>query len=798
MSSYRKIISVIFLTLLVPVAIWSASRRKVQTVHSGLTPQALAPIAGDVESAIQAGQCHGAVVLIGHDGKVVYRRAFGYRALTPKKLPMRVNTIFDMASLTKVIATTPAVMQLWQEGKIRLDDPVADYWPAFGENGKGDITVRELMTHYSGLPPDLDLVRPWSGYDTAMRMITEVHPILPPGTQFLYSDINFETMGELVQRISGEPLNVYCERHIFKPLGMKDTLFLPPRSLRSRIAPTDYEYGTSGPMLWGVVNDPTARRMGGVAGHAGLFSDADDLAIYAQTLLNGGIYHGVRILSPLTIEKMSTPQSPPDKMALRGLGWDIDSPFASNRGELFPVGSYGHTGFTGTSIWIDPVSDTYVIVLSSRLYPYGIGNDIPLRAKIATLVAAALGPASNRKVLDSHKSLTGYYELMGAYRISGYRNGRVETGIDVLEAEHYRPLRGLRIGLITNETGRDSEGRMTFELLHSAPGVRLKALFSPEHGFYGMADQPVGSTREPNTGLPIYSLYGKNRRPTAEELRGLNAMVFDIQDVGVRFYTFITTLGYTMEAAAKHHLAYYVLDRPDPISGQIVEGPILNPSLRSFVGYFELPIRTGMTVGELAEMYNGEEHLGVHLHVIKMRGYRQSDWFDETGLTWVNPSPNLRDLAETVLYPGVAMVEPANVSVGRGTDRPFEVLGAPWINGPELARYLNARRIQGVRFMPMDFTPTSSKFAHQTCHGVQIMLIDRQALNSPEMGVELSSALYHLYPNDFEIDKTILLVGSHKILDEIKQGVDPREIAYQWQQPLMTFKKMRSKYLLYR
>src|SRR5437762_3489810 len=352
--------------------------------QSGL--EAIAPL---VEEAIREGKCPGAVVMVGHQGKVIYRRAFGHRALVTEKLPMEVDTIFDMASLTKVIATTTAVMQLVEQGRIRLEDTAGEYWPEFRANGKEEITIRELMTHYSGLAPDLPLEPSWSGYETAMRLIAEQKPVAPPGTRFIYSDINFETLGEIVHRVSGEPLDVYATEHIFQPLGMKDTMFKPPASLRPRIAPTQYQNGTSGKMLWGEVHDPTAYNMGGVSGHAGLFSTADDFSIFAQMILGQGAYRGVRILSPLSVEKMTSPASPPGKIAVRGLGWDIDSPFSSNRGELFPVGSFGHTGFTGTSIWIDPASETYVIILTNAVHPAGQGSAVALRGKIADVVAAA-------------------------------------------------------------------------------------------------------------------------------------------------------------------------------------------------------------------------------------------------------------------------------------------------------------------------------------------------------------------------------------------------------------------------
>jgi uncharacterized protein YbbC (DUF1343 family)/CubicO group peptidase (beta-lactamase class C family) len=784
------------------VALSGVSVRAQQTPSavSDLSQEKLEGIPAVVEDAIRRKETPGAVVLIGHRGKVVYRKAFGRRATEPKDLPMTPDTIFDLASLTKVIATTTAVMQLFEQGKIRLDDPVTAYWPEFGANGKEYLTIRELMTHYSGLPPDLDLKAPWSGYETAMRKIIEAQPIVPPGTKFLYSDINFETMGELVRRISGEPLDAYCATHIFRPLGMKDTFFRPLETHpgeRSRIAPTQHQFGTTGKILWGEVHDPTSYRMGGVAGHAGLFSTADDLATFAQMLLNGGSYEGVRILSPLTVEKMTTPQSPPNAMDLRGLGWDIGSPYATNRGELFPVGSYGHTGYTGTSLWIDPVTQTYIIILTNRVHPNGQGDVVPLRVKISNLVAAALGPISNQQVLESRKSLTGYEELMRGYRINGLRNGRVETGIDVLEAENFAALKGLRIGLLTNQTGRDSQGRRTLDLLRSAEGVKLVALFSPEHGLYGKADEKVPSGTDPETGLPVYSLYGESRRPTDKMLEGLDALVFDVQDAGARFYTYITTLGYILEAAAKKGIAVYVLDRPDPVNGASIEGPMLDPDLKSFVGYFPLPVRHGMTVGELAELFNRRQGLGAKLHVVKMRGWERSDWYDETGLAWINPSPNLRSLTEAALYPGVAMVEGANVSVGRGTDTPFELLGAPWIDSRKLAGYLNERRIQGVRFVPNDFQPASNRYQGEVCHGVQMVLLDRQALNSPELGVEIASALFHLYPEAFQLESTLPLIGARSVVEEIRTGKDPRAIAFGWQEALEEFRKARAKVLLY-
>ncbi len=748
----------------------------------GLRPEQLFPITKMVEEAIEARQIPGAVVVIGNQGNVVYRQAFGFRVIVPKR-PMTPDTLFDIASLTKVVATTPAILKLVEEGKLKLENPVGRYWPEFKGGGKEKITVRHLLIHYSGLRPALPLKPKWSGYEMAIQKIAREKTFSPPGTCFDYSDINFIVLGELIRRVSGQPLDAYCREHIFKPLGMKDTRFKPPRELSERIAPTKGQPGE--------VHDPMAERMGGITGHAGLFSTADDLAIFAQTLLNGGQKANGQILGPQMIEKMTLPQSPAHKGPLRGLGWDLNSPFGYDGSDLFPAGSYGHRGYTGTMLWIDPVSQTYVILLTHRVYPNEQGNVEPLRAQILLLVNNAIGSVSPQEVLASRPALAQYCDL------KNNSPKRVRPGIEVLVAKKFAPLYGLRVGLVTNHTGIDGEGARTIDLLYHAPGVRLKAIFTPEHGLSGQADGKVPSAKDSRTGLPMYSLYGADFRPTPKMLNGLDALVFDIQDAGVRFYTYITTMGYAMEAAAEKQLYFYVLDRPNPITASLVQGPILGPDLKSFTGYFPLPLRHGMTVGELANMFNVENKMGVKLRIIKMSGYKRAAWFDETGLPWVNPSPNLRSLAQATLYPGVALVEGANVSVGRGTSTPFEIFGSPWMNGEKLAEVLNSRKIPGVQFKAVDFTPYSHRFKNEVCHGVQVMLTDRQALDAAALGIEILSALWKLYPNDFEIEKTLHLVGARWVLQAIKEGQDPQSIAINWQESLKKFCKLREKYLLY-
>ncbi len=757
-----------------------------------------------MDEAVAAGRIPGGVVLIGHHGAVVYRKAFGWRSLEPTRERMTVDTIFDLASLTKCIATTTAMMQLMEQGRIRLNDPVAAYLPEFAQNGKADITVRELMTHFSGLPPDLDLKQPWEGRTSAYKMVMESKPDLPPGTRFVYSDINFEALGFLVEKLTGVPLNEYASAHVFEPLGMHDTRFLPPASWIPRIAPTQYdEHGT---MLRGVVHDPTARRMGGVAGHAGLFSTADDLAIFAQELLSGS-----KILNRLTIEKMTSPQQPAWAASLRGLGWDIDSPFSTNRGVLFPVGGFGHTGFTGTSLWIDPVTDTFVIVLTNAVHPRGGHSIVSLRSRIATAAAQSIELTASDLTASESQALrmariTGYNESLMASRRIIARNGDVKTGIDVLEAEDFRELHPdvthpVRIGLVANQTAIDAHGRRTADVLAHTPGIRLAAIFSPEHGIAGNLDTTnIADSQDRATGAPVYSVYGEtdaSRRPTQAQMAGLDVIVYDIQDVGVRFYTYESTLGYFLEAAAAGNKEMVVLDRPNPIGGAYVQGPIADSGRESFVSYGQTPVRHGMTVGELARMFNDERGIGAKLTVVRMEGWMRGDWYDSTGRTWIDPSPNMRSLTEATLYPGIGMIEGTNISVGRGTDTPFELVGAPWIDASTFAAYLNEREIAGVRFVPTTFTPNLSVYSGRQCGGVNIVLTDREALDAPELGLEIAAALHRMYPDEYKIDTLDGLMRSRATLDALIAGEDPRRIAESWQDAIEHFQTLRAKFLLY-
>ena len=696
---------------------------------AGMSAERLARIDAVMEESIARKECPGAVVLVGRRGKVVFRKAYGNRAIVPAVEAMTADTVFDMASLTKPLATATSVMILIEEGKLRLADRVAKLLPAFASGGgaRDQVTVEELLTHRAGLAPD-DPMALYVGTPAEIFERKYRQPLAQaPGARFVYSDAGFEVLGEIVRKLSGLPLDEFARQRIYVPLGMTETEFRPGGKGRiplSRIAPTER---INGEVRRGAVHDPRAYALGGVAGHAGLFSTADDVARFAAAMLKGG----APVLSPAGVAAMTRPRSYGDG-DLRALGWDVETHYASNRGDLFPPGSYGHTGWTGTSLWIDPATRTFVIILSNRNHPDESGNVVALRGRIASIVASAITDAKVEVLREASEETTLLAAVGTARTAPGNTNapsarasnekegavapprvvGQVRPAIDVLEEKSFEPLKGLKVALLTNQTGLTRDGRSTIDVLNSpkarAAGVTLVRLFAPEHGIRGALDEKVSDSVDEKTGLPVRSLYGdtrESRRPKSEDLAGLDAVVLDLQDAGTRFYTYLTTIGYVMEEAAKAKVKVVVLDRPDPITAGKPEGPLADLDKLSFTAYHAIPVRTGMTIGELARLFNAERKIGADLAVVKMENYSRDLWYDETGLPWVNPSPNLRSVTGAALYPGVGLLEATNVSVGRGTDSPFELVGAPWMDGLRMAATLNARGIAGVRFTPVRFTP---------------------------------------------------------------------------------------------
>jgi uncharacterized protein YbbC (DUF1343 family)/CubicO group peptidase (beta-lactamase class C family) len=721
----------------------------------------LAKIDDAISQAVTDAKTYGAVFRMERED-VNYEKSFGDRAILPQREPMTVDTVFDAASLTKVVATTSAVMKLVETGKLDVEKPVSNYLPEFRGNGKETITLRQLLTHTSGLRAGLPPQGDWQGKEGALRAAcTEPLPV-KPGTAYRYSDINFILLGFVVERVSGSTLNAFCAKEIFQPLKMKDTAFrsLEPGEV-SRIAPTTVVGGLP---LRGVVHDPTARRMGGVAGHAGVFTTTADLGRFTRMMLNGGELDGVRLFKAETVKAMTSVQTPPG-LPRRGFGWDIDSPYAGPRGEIFPIGSYGHTGWTGTRLWLDPFSKTSTIFLSNRNHPDEEGNVIPLQRELGTLAAQAVEGFDFTKV---EGALPPDPPKPAITRVEN-KKSPVLNGIDVLKRDGFRQLRGRKVGLITNHTGIDSERHSTIDLLHAAPEVKLVALFAPEHGIRGELDQEkIGDTVDEKTGVPVFSLYGERRTPSAEQLKGIDTLVFDIQDIGCRFYTYISTMANCLEAAGKAKLRFIVLDRVNPI-GATVEGPVLTTE-RSFVAAHEIPLRHGMTVGELARLINAERKFGADLGVIRCEGGSPVRWFDETGLPWRDPSPNMRSVSAAALYPGVGLMEFCKVSVGRGTGTPFELLGAPYMDDLNLAAELNKAELKGIRFVPVRFTPTASVFKDQECRGVRLLLTDREVLRASDLGMLLATTLQRLHPDDLQLGGMKKLLGDAETLAAIRQG----------------------------
>jgi SSS family transporter len=975
-----------------------------------------------ITQAIAAHQLPGAVVLIGHNNKVVFEHAYGDRKLagepgpagsaSPAE-PMTEDTIFDMASLTKDLATATAVMQLYEAGKIAsFDDPVEKYLPAFNaahDATRAQVTLRMLLTHTSGAAPDISLKDPWglAEPDRAEGLHRALTTPLKdkPGTVFTYSDINFILLGDLVETLSGQREDDYTREHIFRPLGMTETRYLPidkacgeqvyrigaaimykepPKatseplpndgaiihvpgqpmycnpetqwsgSIISRIAPTTHDdESKSNPsanphfdmLTRGTVHDPTTRRMGGVAGHAGVFSTAHDVSLYASALLEKLLHNtGPFPLKQSTLQLMTQPEQPGhslqqlaaandaeaaaiqagDKPAepglaphypaikgqnLRGFGWDIDTAFSKPRGAIFPIGSFGHTGFTGTSLWMDPASDTYVILLANAIHPRGGPPISNLRGQIATAAAKALGLAEiayqpkdctgkpdgppvtveqaaaaklfcstsgatdcpgvivcasegpemettsaqdplsrrvsgpndfDRKEATKDELKRDYAKwILGGEYCCGISNDREHTltGIDVLEQTHFAALANFHhIAVFTNQSGLDAQGRRTIDIL-ATNHVPLTAIFTPEHGLSAQQDTTHQlAEKDEATRLPVVSLYGAkpaDRHPTHDQLKDLDAVVIDLQDAaGVHFWTYQAAMGYFLEAASTeqteyhHTLTIVLLDRPNPVGGLAVQGPVSDPGRESYINYMPLPVRNGLTFGELARYIVGTKHLSTTLTVVPMQHWQRSMFYADTGLPWVNPSPNLRSPEAALRYPALGLIEYTNISVGRGTAQPFSFFGAgipptkpststatggltdagsstttAWFKATDVADYLTARNIPGVRFSAASESIAEDAnrypFHGQTIEAVRVTLTDPRQADTPELGIEILAALHHLYPTQFNLQRAMPLVCNQATMDALTRGDDPRSISLTWKPALDQFRSATLSYLLY-
>ncbi|MDB4934409.1 MAG: hypothetical protein JWP87_1381 [Labilithrix sp.] len=722
-----------------------------------------------VSAAIDAGKMPGCVLVVGRHDEVLFEKAYGSRAILPERVPMTLDTVFDLASLTKPLATSTSVMILVERGKVDLKAPASRYVPELAT--LPPFTVEQLLMHTSGLPaatPISDYVSvDATDHSGVMKKIGEglVGKLkTQPGEHFLYSDVGFVVLEEIVRRRAGKDLATFTREEVWGPLGMNDTGYLPGTSLRERAAPTEQR---DGEWMIGDVHDPRAWALGGIAGHAGVFSTAGDLARYARAMLSKGTLDGNRIVSERTFDTWTARRD--TSSGGRALGWDKDSRFASHRSTLLSPRAFGHGGFTGTVMWIDPGKDLYVVFLSNRVHPDGNGSVNPLVAQLATLAIDA---------------------------------SEVKTGIDVLRAESFERLKGAHIGLVTNASARAKDGTSTLDVLRSAPNVTLSAIFSPEHGIQAAAEGKIADGAY--HGVPVYSLYGDRASPTSTTLDGIDTLVFDLQDAGARFYTYASTMKLAMKVAADKKLRFVVLDRPNPIGGTEVSGPVLelaagekSGKAASFVNHHALPIRHGMTVGELAKLFADDEKLDLSLDVVKMQNWSRRQYFDHTGLTWVSPSPNLRSVDEVVLYPAVGLLESTNLSVGRGTDTPFEVLGAPFVDGEALAKNVTARAIPGLAVEAITFTPKASPHQGKTCKGLRLRVTDRTRFEPVRAALGIALALQELHAGEWDLEHVDRMLQSKTALEAIKAGKSIDAIAATWSASLAMFVKKRERFLLY-
>lgn len=713
-----------------------------------------------VHGALEAGAAPGCVVVLGRSDGVVFRRAYGARAIEPEREPMSADTVFDLASLTKAVATTSALMWLVEHERVELDARASRYLPELRGGGRERITVRHLLTHTAGLPP----VDPLSGYegerDAVLGRILRTPLEAPPGARARYSDLGFIILGALVERVSGETLDRFAREHVFAPLAMNDTHYAPSSAMIDRVAPTERAARRGGIMVRGVVHDPRAYRLGGVAGNAGLFSSADDLSRFARMLLGEGALEDTRLFRPETVRAMRARQPAVD----RALGWDMGHATLS-------AAAFGHGGFTGTSLWMDPELDLFVLLLSNRVHPDGRGDVQPLVRELGRIAREAVPRAAPPS------------------------EARVLTGIDVLERDGYAALAGARVVLLTHDAARARDGARTIDRLAAAPGVTLVRALSPEHGMSGRREGHVADARDERTGIPVHSLFGPNREPSDAALEGADTLVVDLVDVGVRFYTYASTMRRAMEAAHARGMRVVVLDRPDPLGGGEPRGIVCDPSLTSFVNHHPLPTVHGMTFGELARLLDAERTIGASLTIVPLEGWTRGMRFEDTGLRWVPPSPNLRTCDEVRLYPALGLLEGTNVSVGRGTDAPFELIGAPWMDPDAVLRELGT--IAGVEITPARFTPTSARHRRVACRGLRFTLVDPAELEPVRAALAIARALIRVHPDEWNADAMLPLLGDRALHRALLDGAALDELMRMAQPALSAFAERRREHLLY-
>lgn len=778
----------------------------------GMDPGLRSQLDSIMHSALVGGAAPGAALAVGRYGQIVHMRAYGRIDTASGAAAMTDSTRFDLASLTKVVATTTAAMILEESGLLDLDRPVSFYLPELNAPEKAGITVRRLLAHNSGFRSGA-LWRDARGLSAFLSAINERPLAYTPGDSTIYSDWGLILTGAVVERITGKPLDDFLQQRVWGPLGMRETGFNPlahapiasgadcitgvrmDHPLLPRIAATEIDTVYRKRLVHGVVHDENACALGGVAGHAGLFSSVRDLSIFARMMLNGGEHAGVRILKPTTIARWTARQGP---RSSRALGWDTPAP-GSSAGRFFSPRSFGHTGFTGTSMWMDPERGLFVVLLTNRVNPTRANTrHEPLRHAIADAVQQSVRDAPVVEWTPAPEPAPR----------------SVVPGADRLFGEFGHLIRGKRVALVSNHSGRLADGTHLADALHRHRDTRLVALFGMEYNIRSndySGPRDAATVIDSATGVPKHNLYGEMHKPTPAMLDSVDVVVFDIQEVGARFYEHINILGFVMEAAAEAGIEVVVLDRPNPITGLKPDGFVTDEAHRyRFGSYARVPVVHALTMAELAQMYNGERYLrgGAQavLHIVPMLAWRRAMWYDETGLAWRKPSPNLLTLSSLLAYIGTCLFEAVNVSEGRGTDHPFEYIGAPWLEHERTVALLNGLGLAGVRFEPIVFTPEQKPYhgrppelSGERVRGVAVRVTDRNAIRPYRVGVAMLWAIHQLHADKLVWNDQVLerLTATPRLKQMITGGMAPQQIFDAWQEEVADFNARSARYRLY-
>ncbi|MDZ4858753.1 MAG: DUF1343 domain-containing protein [Candidatus Hydrogenedentes bacterium] len=716
-----------------------------------------------LQNAVLQARAPGAVAYVGDLEHTHAHVAVGARQTVPSELPAELDTIYDLASVTKVMATATSILLLHEAGKLDIDAPVSSILPipAFSA-----ISALHCLTHTAGLNPGRPFYKELNTIDAMLERYAAISLTWPPGTRWLYSDVGYMILGRIVERVSGMTLDTFCKKRIFDPLELKNTAYNPPANWADRCAATE-QCPWRGKMMRGEVHDENAYAVGGVAGHAGLFSTSGDIAAYIRALLTG------RILKLETVALMSE-LGATRAWPWQGLGWQLDAWTTKNFGFLPTRDSMGHAGWTGTSVWIDQRTSRFAILLSNTCHP-------------------------SRATRDNESLRKVFYGGIGKRYYPESAN--THTGLDRLVREDFRDLRGERIGLLTHHAAIDQLGRHVLDVLALAPDVRLTRLFSPEHGIRGQAEAgaAVGAQR---SAVPVVSLYGNRTAPTREELQGLDVFVIDLQDVGARFYTYPATMKACLKACAEAKLPVLVLDRPNPIGGAIIEGPIASRT-DSLVCWGAVPTRHGMTMGEIAQHFRDTElkELGLNLSISMLDSWPVERMFSECSLAWLPPSPNIPTPETALLYSGTCLFEGSNLSEGRGTDAPFLQFGAPWVNARKTLEAVPESVLRGVEIESVTFTPRAipgkaaqPKYENERCDGFHVTVRNAQLARPLSLAIGMLVALKRTHPNHFAWENSFdLLAGGPHLRSCIERGDDAESIIEGYAAALASYDAVRPK-----